>query len=168
MVSDLNTFIRKRNAQVLNAMQAELENAMVDAKTYHLNAVRNWKGKPKWQIRSVRSKQQLGANLEVGGEMRSIWTYVDQGTGKYGKGGNAYWIFPRSPGGKLQFQTGYDAKTRPTAKANVGTGARSGGWVQTDAVLHPGIKPRDFSKTYKERVLIPNLKSKIVKQVRRL
>jgi hypothetical protein len=169
MASDLVAFIKKRDAQLRDAMQAELEALMVDAKTYHQNAVRNWKKKPKWRIHSVRSRQQLGAQLETTGDVREIWAYVDKGTGQYAPGGGApYWIYPRSPGGKLHFQTGYDAKTRPIAKANVGSGQASGDWVMSDGVQHPGIKGRKFSQTYRERILEPTFKPRLVKRVRRV
>lgn len=168
MVSDLAEFIRKRDAQLRDAMQAELEAMIVDSKTYHENAVRTWKNKPKWRIHSMRTAGLLGAQLEVIGDARQIWLWVDEGTGQYGKKGSPYWIFPRRPGGRLAFQTGYDPKTRPIAKANVGSGTASGDWVTSDGVLHPGIKGREFSQTYRERILIPNFKTRIVKRVRRV
>ena len=168
MASDLKTWIRRRNAQLQDAMQAELEAMIVEAKAYHQNAVRNWTKKPKWKVRTIRTRQELGAQLETTGDMREIFTYVNDGTGQYRPSGNPYWIFPKRPGGKLAFQIGYDAKTRPTAKANVGTGRRSGDWIKTDAVLHPGIEGREFSKTYQQRVLEPNFKQRIVKRVRRV
>ena len=167
MVSGLVMFIRQRDAQLRDAMQEELENAMVDGKTYHENAVRTWVNKPKWQIHSTRSELMLGAQLEVTGEARQIWLWVDKGTGQYGESGSPYWIFPRRPGGRLAFQTGYDPKTRPIAKANVGSGTASGETVFSDGVLHPGIKGREFSQTYRERIVQPNLKNTIVKRVRR-
>jgi hypothetical protein len=100
--------------------------------------------------------------------MRQIWQYVDKGTGSYVPGGNAYWIFPRSPGGKLFFQGGYNAKTRPTAKANVGDGSRSGAWVTSEGVVHPGIKGRKFSETYRDRIVRPRFKQRIVKIIQRV
>lgn len=167
MVSDLVTFIRKRNAQVLKAMAEELEAAIIEGKTYHENAVRNWVHKPKWTVHAVYSPLELRAYLETTGENRQIWQWVDEGTGQYGPSGSPYWIYPRRPGGRLFFQAGYDPKTRPIAKANVGSGTSSGPTVSSTGVLHPGIKAREFSQTYRNRILLPNLKPRIVKRVRR-
>jgi len=167
MVSDLATYIKKRDAQLREAMQAELKAAIIEGKTYHENAVRNWQNKPKWLVRSEHKPTELRAMLEVAGDSRQIWQWVDQGTGQYGPAGSPYWIFPRRPGGRLFFQAGYNPKTRPIAKANVGDGSRSGAMVSSEGVLHPGIKAREFSKTYRERVLYPTLKPRIVKRVRR-
>lgn len=168
MVSDLVQFIKKRDAQLRQTMQEELEAAIIEGKTYHQNAVRNWVHKPNWIVRSDHSRLELRAYLEVSGENRDIWIWVDRGTGQYGDKGSPYWIFPRRPGGKLFFQAGYDPKTRPIAKANVGSGTSSGPWVSSAGVLHPGIKGREFSQTYRERTLQPTLKTRIVKQVRRI
>lgn len=167
MVSGLEAWIKKRDAQLREAMQAELEAAIIEGKTYHQNAVRNWVNKPKWIVRSDHTQSELRATLEVAGEHRQIWLWVDEGTGQYGPGGSPYWIFPRRPGGRLLFQAGYDPKTRPIAKANVGSGASSGPTVSSEGVLHPGIKAREFSKTYRDKILFPTLKPRIVKRVRR-
>lgn len=167
MVSGLEAWITKRDAQLRDAMQAELEAAIIEGKTYHENAVRTWVNKPKWIVRADRSSNQLRALLEVAGENRDIWQWVDKGTGQYGNSGSPYWIFPRRPGGRLLFQAGYDPKTRPVAKANVGSGTSSGPTVSSTGVLHPGIKAREFSKTYREKILFPSLKPRIVKRVRR-
>lgn len=167
MASGLEAFIKKRDAQLREAMQAELEAMIIEGKTYHENAVRIWVKKPKWIVRNDRNTKELRAYLEVSGENRQIWQWVDEGTGQYGPQGSPYWIFPRSPGGKLFFQAGYDPKTRPIAKANVGSGTSSGPTVSSTGVLHPGIKAREFSKTYREKILQPNFKPRIVKRVRR-
>lgn len=167
MASDLLTFIKKRDAQLRDIMQEELEAAIIDGKTYHQNAVRTWVNKPKWVVRSERTSSELRATLEVTGDSRQIWLWVDEGTGQYGASGSPYWIFPRRPGGRLFFQAGYDPKTRAVAKANVGSGTSSGDWVSSEGVLHPGIKAREFSKTYRDKILFPTLKDRIVKRVRR-
>lgn len=167
MASDLVTFIKKRDAQLREVMREEVENAIVAGKTYHQNAVRNWKKKPKWVIHSEQSKNEIRTVMEAAGDMRDIWGWVDKGTGSFTQGGSPYWIFPRRPGGKLSFQSGYNPKTRAIAKANVGDGSHSGAWVSSEGVLHPGIKGRKFSETYRERIFYPTLKPQIVKRVRR-
>ena len=167
MASDLLTFIKKRDAQLREIMKEELEAAIIDGKTYHQNAVRTWVNKPKWVVRSEHTATELRATLEVTGDSRQIWLWVDEGTGLYGPNSKRYPITPRRPGGKLVFRGGYDPKTRAVAKANVGSGTSSGDLAFMDIVWHPGIKPREFSKTYRERILYPTLKDRIVKRVRR-
>lgn len=82
-----------------------------------------------------------------------IFTYVDRGTGKWGKDKRPYKIRAktrRGVPGKLKFQTQYIAKTQAVkpnariAKANVGPGVAVGPWRQADEVEHPGIEPRNF------------------------
>lgn len=164
-MSDLVTWLKRRDAQLRQAMLEELELMMVEGKIYHQNVVRTWTNKPKWKIHSTRDRHGLGVSLEVIGDAREIFVYVDKGTGSHA-GGAPYWIFPRSPGGKLRFRGGYQPKTQPVAKANVGPGIATGDWVTSDGVLHPGIKGREFSQTYIDKVLLPTFQKRIVKRVR--
>jgi hypothetical protein len=83
-----------------------------------------------------------------------IYGYLDRGTGLYGPRGAKYPIVPKQPGYPLKFMSGYQAKT--VSAAAVGArggssfvGARAGGpfgeVVRAQAVMHPGVKPRDFT-----------------------
>lgn len=101
------------------------------------------------------------------GNNKNIWTYVDLGTGKYGKNKAAYPIVPKKPGGLLKFRTGYSAKTAPVARANVGTGIASGNFVSTAKVMHPGVKPRQFSETFAKQ-LTPPLDVRVTEEIKKV
>lgn len=79
------------------------------------------------------------------------WAWIDKGTGTFGAGsGRPYTIRPKG-NYPLRFQTGYSARTAPIAQSGVGTGEASGNFVSAYSVEHPGIRNRDFTKTYAER-----------------
>lgn len=76
-----------------------------------------------------------------------IFGYVDRGTR------GPYPIRPKrtNKSGRLAFQTGYQPKTLPVARAHVGPGKAFGPWTRPQAVQHPGIKARQFSATVQQR-----------------
>lgn len=130
-------------------------------------AVQGWSApKPRFAPRVVVRPDLIMAFVDVAGSAKKKFIYVDKGTGKYGPRKRAYLIQPKTPGGKLHFQTGYSAKTAPVAKVNVGTGQRSGPWVKTIRVIHPGIKPRKFTETVWDE-LNPDFVRRIENAIRR-
>lgn len=109
-------------------------------------AVREWQSKPRFVGQVIMLPDYTEVRVNVAGNMKKIFFYVDQGTGLYGPKKSPYPIVPKTPGGMLKFQTGYSARSQPGAKIGMGTGERTGDWVSAKAVMHPGIKPRDFTK----------------------
>lgn len=107
-------------------------------------AVRQWKNKPRF-IRRRKSADKGVISSEVVGQgspkVLAIFGYVDEGT-------EAHLIFPKKPGGKLRFQTGYSARTSPVANPNSGTGEASGKTVFSKGVMHPGTEAREFTGFY--------------------
>ena len=123
----------------------------------------DWSNKP-----SLKTQTQLSSNVvrvEVVPDnprkkANRIFKYVDEGTR------GPYFIFPKKAGGRLKFQTGYDAKTRSPAKFKQGTGLKFGGWVTKQFVIHPGIEGRNFIKTITSKIT-PDLRRRIENAFRR-
>lgn len=109
---------------------------------------------------------RLVATVDIAGTGKPIFIYLDKGTGKYGPKKKAYEIKPKPPNKFLSFQKGYSPKTGPGARINVGTGKRSGERVFVKKVKHPGIKPRDFTKTVSKE-LKPSFDRRIDNAIRR-
>lgn len=73
----------------------------------------------------------------AGGLGRDKWVWLNFGTA-------AHAIAPKSPGGVLAFQSGYQSKTTPGVIGS-GPGGASGPMVFSRGVWHPGTKPRNWS-----------------------
>lgn len=109
-----------------------------------------WSHKPKFARIRVSGKHIISVTIEPDGKHAQIFKWVDQGT----KG--PYFIpkfGPTLPGQRLHFRTGYNARTAPGGKYNVGSGQATGGWVSAERVIHPGIKPREFTQNIAEDAL---------------
>jgi hypothetical protein len=98
-----------------------------------------WRHKPRFV--KVVSLMAPGPTLLVGTD-DEIYGYVEEGT-------RPHIILPRRAKA-LRFKTGYKAKTRPGVIGSFPGGA-SGPVVFSQGVLHPGTKPRDFSKKIQEK-----------------
>lgn len=109
----------------------------------HEDVVSDWQHKPDFRIGMSLSPYLLSVQINASGENAKIWGYVDQGTRPHS-------IRPKTPGGVLIFQTGYNPRTTPVAQAHVGDGRSSGDWVRAKAVQHPGNDARDFSGTLRK------------------
>jgi hypothetical protein len=112
---------------------------------------RTWKHKPKFE--AVVSLTGPGPVLLVGTDDQ-IYQWVDQGTGKYGKRGQAYPIWAGAYTGKsdkefLVFPSAFFPKTLPGSLKS-GTGFRGDPDRRKVMVMHPGIRSRHFSKQIKE------------------
>jgi hypothetical protein len=120
--------------------------------------VSDWSGKPRFTYVVVTDDDKTVLELRVTGDNADKWIWVDQGTatGREERPTTAYPIRPKRAGGVLRFQTGYSARTRPIARAGVGSGTASGEWVSRQEVMHPGIAARKFTAQYaddnKERI----------------
>lgn len=131
--------LRKELSEALHETGDEL-------KKMHQDAVRDWKHRPKFKLTYALEKDRMSVEIRPAGQHKRIYRFVDAGTR------GPYIIRPKKPGGRLRFQTGYDAKTMPIAKGHVGTGGYSGEWVSASQVVHPGIEAREFSKTFTEDI----------------
>ncbi len=138
--------IRRRLIQQDNQVRAELTAVVkqhTDILVRKYNAVvRDWTRRPYINPFMYVSKRLLIADITVSGKNAKYFIWTDKGT-------KAHIIQPKVAS-TLTFQTGYDARTQPVAKFNVGTGRRHGAWRRMKMVRHPGTKPRDFSKTFNQ------------------
>lgn len=82
------------------------------------------------QINGRQARVIVGTNDEIYG-------YVNHGTKPHD-------IRPKNKG-RLNFRTGYRAKTR-RGSLRSGPGGASGGWVSAKKVKHPGTEPRNFDE----------------------
>jgi len=80
-----------------------------------------------------------------------IYGYVDEGTGQAAGHGGKYPITPKKPGGRLAFPSISTPKTKP-GRLRSGYGRRGKVIVFAKKVMHPGIKPRDFSGQIKKKM----------------
>lgn len=151
----LKQVVNRFDAQSKKAMASELRLMLEDLRAHHEAGTSDWRNKPKFRVTLFRNPQKIIGTL-IPTRNGDIFTWVDRGTGQYGPKGRPYFIFPkRAP--RLKFQTGYLPRTKPIARFNAGPGRAIGPWVSTDFVLHPGIKAREFTKTYMEKEFQPNL-----------
>lgn len=147
----LQSAIRSRDRTLKRRMLGAVETLIYDAQSYHSNVTSQWKNKPDWRVMFLHDETVIIGRLVSADSRSKIWRYVDEGTGTHGPRRRPYFIFPRyAP--MLRFQTGYSARTQPIARFNVGTGKKFGPFVSKPFVLHPGIKPREFTKTYADKV----------------
>lgn len=136
--------IRKSKA-IRKAVRDEAKNTARDMAQWLGIAVREWSNKPRFAGRVTLLPDFVEVKVDVAGSAKKIFFYVDQGTGTYGPKKQPYPILPKTPGGLLKFQTGYNARSQPGAKIGMGTGTASGDWISAKQVLHPGIEGRKFS-----------------------
>lgn len=146
----LTSVIRSRDRSLRRRLLGVVEQAAYDAQGYHQSITSQWKSKPDWRVLILHDERVIIGRLVAADSKSQIWRYVDEGTGAGRPGGHPYLIFPRRAP-MLRFQTGYSARTKPVARFNVGTGRAFGPFVSKPFVIHPGIKAREFTKTYTEK-----------------
>lgn len=141
----LQKTIEAQTQAVLNAAAQAVDEEAQALKAKHDESVLNWQKKPLFDVRPRKAQDRIARQIIVrNGE---IWAYVNYGTGTYGPTGQPYLILPVKAKA-LRFQTGYNAKTLPVARGNVGSGQSSGDTVTRKGVLHPGIEPRSFAEYF--------------------
>ncbi len=123
----------------------------------HHAVVRTWNSRPAFS-RNVRIERfRIIAEIKPKGRHAKKWFWVDQGTGggrADGKG-SPYIIRAKRVGGKpglLRFRIGHNPRTLPIAKFNQGDGSSSGPFRSAREVIHPGIKARQFTKTWTDEL----------------
>lgn len=100
-----------------------------------------WKHKPEFVEEIEVTADEMTVLLGTDDE---IYGYLDRGTGLYGPSASMYPIVPKRPGYPLKFASGYTAKTTPGVIGSH-AGGPFGDVVRTMAVMHPGIRARDFT-----------------------
>jgi len=126
----------------------ELNNIGSDMRDYYQDVTASWKTKTTFNVYLKVTPELISVYVDPKSD---IFRYVDEGTGQRA-GGSAYIIRPKRPGYPLRFRGGYNARTQPVARYDVGDGTSSGNYVSTYEVLHPGITPREFTKTAQENI----------------
>jgi hypothetical protein len=117
--------------------------------------VAKWEHKP-----SFRYKVACGMKLwyiaishDSGSEAGTIYTYVDEGTGKNAGHGGKYPIVPRNAKA-LTFAVPTPTKTTPGVAGIPGIvmahGVMQRELISVKKVMHPGIRPRNFSKSLRK------------------
>lgn len=157
--------IRNIRKGLIQAAVDTLYDASTDIQGNLRDVVRNWKNKPDFKDETtiVADYKRIEVLITPKGNKKviRIFNYVDKGTkGPY--------LIPKvlKPGRMLRFQPNYSAMTRPVAKYNVGTGRSFGGWVSKKQMMHPGIKGREFIKTFWKE-LAPPLEVRMQKNINR-
>lgn len=102
--------------------------------------VRTWRRKPTFvKINPRKLFGSIDAKVTTKDE---IYFFVEEGT-------RPHMIRPKR-GGRLRFQTGYRAKTKPRRLGST-PGGSFGPFVSSTGVLHPGTVAREFSKEIAKR-----------------
>lgn len=130
--------LRERETRVRDGWQAMMEDMGLEMQAAYLRTVRNWRHKPGFEVVLTFDQKRYSVVVRPAGRNRTIYIYVDAGTRPH--------TITATPGKVLRFQTGHQPKTLPGARANVGSGARSGPWVSKRVVNHPGTRARGFSR----------------------
>lgn len=151
--------LKEIKRKVIEATTLALTNASDDIQSGLRDVVRDWSHKVDFDDTIVVTKFRTELTIKPKGRNVKIFGYVDKGTkGPY--------IITAKNAPRLKFQTGYSARTAPTAKYNQGTGKSFGSWASPKTVIHPGIKPRKFIETFTDD-LVPSLKDRIDSEVRK-
>lgn len=105
--------------------------------------VRTWEEKPKFRSVFFKHPNQYVLKVYPTGEFADKYMWVDQGT-------RPHLIIPKSPNTSLKFRSEFKPKTRPGFVGS-SAGGKTGPYVYPKVVRHPGIEPREFSKTIAEQ-----------------
>lgn len=172
--STLRQNIIALDTQLQKELQAELVATGKDIQKEFKKVTARWKNKPKFTMTTEIGRTRISVTVapEKFGKANSIWRWVDLGTGRYGAKRAPYLIQPKrgNKRGLLFFRTGYAAKTAPVAKFNKGSGTATGKLISKKSVMHPGIKPRLFTKTIGDKLrppLIKRIDNAIARAIRR-
>lgn len=146
--SSLRQTLIRQDKSIRKELRAEMQDVAQEFADWLTVATNTWKQvKVRFAPRVEIKPGMLRAFVDVAGTGKKIFGYIDKGTGKYGPKKKAYEIKPKPPNKVLAYQKGYKPKTGPGAQINIGPGKATGKWVRVKKVMHPGIQPRDFTKT---------------------
>ena len=133
------------NQAILRAWLEAMSETGDDVQKRYETTVKNWSRKPIWNVVIDVTSTFMAVKVSATGPRARIFRWVDQGTR------GPYIIRAKNPSGVLRFQLGNAPKTLPGARANVGSGARTGAWVSKMQILHPGIRKRGFTDDIREK-----------------
>lgn len=100
--------------------------------------VNGWSNKPTFAFAQTRTSDELSIRVFSSGQYGPIWDLVNEGSPPHS-------IDPKEPGGFLRFRPGYRAATRP-GQLRSGRKHRSGKYISSKHVDHPGFAPRKFTE----------------------
>jgi hypothetical protein len=106
----------------------------------------NWKKKVKPKVKKTKGSS-ISYTVTIDSE---VWHWLNSGTGLYGPKKKKYEIKAKNAP-LLRFNTNYSAKSQPGVLKSSGSGKSSGPVVMTKKVMHPGIRPRNWSLILRER-----------------
>lgn len=136
----------------VGALERELKKAqkewMLKVLKEYRKTTKYWKHKVAFWGRGT--ERGFVTTIEIGTD-DEIYGYVDEGTGQAAGRGGKYPITPKKPGGVLAFPSKSTPKTKP-GRLRSGYGRRGKTIVFAKKVMHPGIKPRDFSGQIKKKM----------------
>jgi hypothetical protein len=137
--NDGEDFMSKRLAIFDREMKAVLTGPIKDIlQTAFKKRVARWKSKPGFPARYSLIANSVGSILVYpSGTQVDKWKWTSAGTAPHAIVANKAKV--------LKFQKNYNPHTRP---GNVygGPGKKSGKWVNTPSVMHPGTAARDFEQ----------------------
>lgn len=137
---------RFNRSTIEKELESAAKKAANDILLYFEHYVWNWEHKVKFKKLIAVERRQV--EILVGTDDK-IFTYVDEGTA--GKGRGRKYPIPKKPKkkGYLAFPSVSVPKTQPGQLVS-GPGYKGGPTVFAKQVMHPGIKPRNFSKNVKK------------------
>lgn len=157
-IGSLEEWARNLNRAVYSELRTTAQETADDLGILLTAVTRSWQNQLSWQVRSSVSPDLIVGEVIAVGRLkaRQIFNWIDQGTGLHGPKKRAYKIpkYPK-PNSLLTFRTGYQPKTLPIARFNQGPGQATGNWVSVKEVTHPGIRSREFIKTFIEELQPP-------------
>jgi hypothetical protein len=137
--------LQKQADQLIDRIDMEMSQTASDTVARFVEVVIKWRTRLAFARRHAvqqRINTRQWQIIAIGDEKAlNIWTWVDKGT-------LPHIIRPKQAGGRLVFQLGYSAFTRPIANANVGNGTYAGPTVIAQVVYHPGTEAREFAAYY--------------------
>jgi hypothetical protein len=125
--------------RVRKAQREGLQNIKDEVLRLYRLCTWTWKHKPDFEV-DAKAEGDTTIRLDIGTD-DDVFRWVDWGT-RVGKG--KYPIRPRHAKA-LRFMSGYSAKTIPEVFGSK-QGGSFGDVVHRRVVMHPGIKPRHFTK----------------------
>ena len=127
---------KKLERELIRALDDTIREVEKDYK----RTVKTWKKKPTFT--KINPRKLFGALDAKVTTKNEIYFFVEEGT-------RPHVIRPRQ-GGRLRFQAGYRAKTKPRVIGST-PGGSFGPLVSSGGVLHPGTAPRHFSNEIAKR-----------------
>jgi len=114
-MDSVHATIAALDKRVVQATLTALLNGAEDVKGDYSAVQSDWQHKVEFKQQTTITPVYMDVLVTPTGENKAIWTYVDLGTGKWGKNHSPYPIVPKQPGGMLKFRTGYSPRTAPIA-----------------------------------------------------